>query len=118
MYAQGLYEISRGWTTEQDWEARMRRSDTRSRAEAGPPGRYDRKNFAESNVYVGPALMLHEIRKKVGDAKFFALGRDWVQTQRNTQQDRASFIAFVNKHTGQNLTPVIDKWLDSPTTPS
>ncbi|MCW2505763.1 MAG: hypothetical protein JWO79_4047, partial [Actinomycetia bacterium] len=28
------------------------------------------------------------------------------------------FTAFVNKHTGRNLKPVIDKWLDSPTTPS
>jgi phage antirepressor YoqD-like protein len=62
--------------------------------------------------------MLKELNDALGDAKFFALGRSWIQTQKNTQQDRASFIAFVNKQTGKNFTKLINTWLDSKTTPS
>ena len=32
-------------------------------------------------------------------------------------QDRASFIAFVNQHTGKDFTSLVNTWLDSPTTP-
>jgi hypothetical protein len=32
--------------------------------------------------------------------------------------DRAGFTAFVNRHTGKDFTALIDKWLDSPTTPN
>ncbi|MGH3736804.1 MAG: M1 family metallopeptidase [Micromonosporaceae bacterium] len=96
----------------------LRERDRESRAEAGPPGDYDPEMFAETNVYVGPALMLHEIREKIGDKKFFALCRDWAQQNRETHQDRESFTAFVNDHAGRDLTPIIDKWLDSKTTPA
>jgi aminopeptidase N len=68
-------------------------------------------------VYAGPAYLLHLIHQSIGDQRFFALGRDWVQTQRNTSVDRAEFTAFVNKHTGRDFTSLINAWLDSPTTP-
>jgi hypothetical protein len=35
----------------------------------------------------------------------------------NTQQTRATFVAYVNGHTGRDFTALIDAWLDSPTTP-
>ncbi|MDQ1659839.1 MAG: hypothetical protein QOD41_4922 [Cryptosporangiaceae bacterium] len=118
MYSEGLYMIDTGFASHASWLAWARKADAKYRAKAGPPGNYHKDDFAAANVYFGPALMLDEIRTAIGDKAFFALARDWVQTQRNTQQDRASFTAFVNKHTGRNLKPVIDKWLDSPTTPS
>jgi aminopeptidase N len=62
--------------------------------------------------------MLHEIRRQVGDREFLAMARDWVQTNRDTTQDRASFTTFVNKHTGRDLTSLINAWLDSSTTPA
>ena len=61
--------------------------------------------------------MLTELDDALGDAKFVALGRAWVQTQRNSQQDRKSFIAFVNKQTGTDFTKLIDEWLDAKSTP-
>jgi aminopeptidase N len=61
--------------------------------------------------------MLKELNDALGDAKFFALAKAWVQTQKGTQQDRASFIAFVNKQTGKDFTKLINSWLDSKTTP-
>ncbi|WP_165969994.1 M1 family metallopeptidase, partial [Nonomuraea terrae] len=100
-----------------DFIANIRRVDGRLRQEAGPPGRYRRDSFGISNVYYGPAIMLHEIRKRLGDRRFFAMLRAWVQEHRNTTQDRASFTKWIKEHTGRDFTELIDTWLDSPTTP-
>lgn len=54
---------------------------------------------------------------RTGDAAFLALLRDWAQEHRDTSVDRAQFVAFANRHSGQDLTPLVDAWLDSPTTP-
>jgi aminopeptidase N len=67
--------------------------------------------------------MLREIQRAVGDDAFFAFARDWVQTQRNHQVDRAGFIRFVNQafahqDAGRDFTALINEWLDSPTTPA
>lgn len=117
MYCELLWVIDEGLAPEEAVLAWAHDIDTRSRAEAGPPGNFDPGRFAESNVYFGPALMLHAIHSQIGDEAFFALGRDWVQQRRNTSVDRAEFTAFVNEHTGQDFTALIDTWLDSPTTP-
>lgn len=98
--------------------ARFRDRDAGLRAQHGPPGNYNPGHFGSANVYYSPALMLHEIRVEVGNEEFFALARDWVQTNLDTSQDRASFTAFVNQHTGRDFTALIDIWLDSPTTPA
>ena len=117
MYAEWLWTVDQGWQTDADWVARARRVDANTRPEAGPPGHPKPDHFGESNVYLGPALMLHLIRQRVGDKAFFAMARDWVQTQKHEQVDRAAFIAFANRHTGVDLTNLISEWLDSPTTP-
>jgi aminopeptidase N len=117
MYAQLLYEVERdriGATAFEQW---FRAADARRRAKSGPPGKPRADSFAEGNVYICPALMLHRIHQKIGDKAFFSLARDWAQQNRNTNRDRAAFIAFVNKHTGKDFTSLINTWLDSPTTP-
>jgi aminopeptidase N len=118
MYTEMLWTIDQHRYTEAQWVNSAVAGDNRSRAAAGPPGHPRPDHFAENNVYLGPALMLREIKLKVGDAEFFAMARDWVQTQRNQSVDRAMFTAFVNRHTGQDLTSLINLWLDSPTTPT
>ncbi|MEV4223913.1 M1 family metallopeptidase [Nonomuraea sp. NPDC049725] len=96
-------------------DVRVHERDLRKRQ--GPPGDYRRDWFAGSNIYYGPALMLHEIRERIGDERFFAMTRAWAQEHRNTGQDRASFTAWVNHHTGEDFTALIDDWLDSKTSP-
>jgi aminopeptidase N len=91
--------------------------DEDSRPFAGPPGQANAENFAEANVYFGPALMLYEIHRAIGDEAFFAMGRAWVQERLDTSVDREEFAAFVNDHTGQDFTELINLWLDSETTP-
>jgi aminopeptidase N len=116
-YAQYLYTNGKQGISQSDWERRFRPYDADLRSRLGPPGKPQPDRFAESNVYICPALMLEQIRKRVGDAAFFALARDWVQQHRGSNQDRATFIAFVNARTGQDFTALINAWLDSPTTP-
>ncbi|WP_281179726.1 hypothetical protein [Actinoplanes subtropicus] len=41
-----------------------------------------------------------------------------MQTQKYTQQDRASFIGFVDKQTGKDFTKLINSWLGSTSTPA
>jgi aminopeptidase N len=116
-YVQFLFSNERDKVTSAQWETWARGTDSRLRAKYGPPGKPKADSFAQSNVYVCPALMLHQIRKQVGDAAFFALAKDWAQQHRNTTQDRATFIAFVNQHTGKDLSALVNTWLDAPTTP-
>ncbi len=117
MYAQYLFQNERDRVSDSAFERWARGQDATLRARFGPPGKADPADFARSNVYVCPALMLHEIRQKVGDDAFFALARGWVADNRNTARDRAAFIAYVNRQTGTDFTDFIDAWLDSPTTP-
>ncbi|GIG60996.1 peptidase [Longispora fulva] len=116
-YLQRVWEAERDHTDLAGWERAARAADGGLRTAAGPPGDPKPGSFAEGNVYTCAALMLHEIRKLVGDAEFWALARDWPGQHRGSTQDRASFTAFVNQHTGRDLTALIDRWLDSPTTP-
>ncbi|SEG91086.1 Peptidase family M1 [Nonomuraea solani] len=117
MYFQILWEAEHGDETLEDLLDDLRFQDAGLRAEHGPPGNYKRDSFGESNVYYGPALMLHEIRARLGDRRFFAMIRAWPQEHRNTTQDRASFVAWLNEHTGEDFTALVDTWLDSETTP-
>jgi aminopeptidase N len=118
MYAQLLWQQQREKFSDANLENYLRETDAKLRMELGPPAHPRADSFAESNVYLCPAGMLKELNDALGDTRFFALGRAWVQTQRGTQQNRASFTAFVNKQTGRDFTKLINAWLDSPTTPA
>jgi aminopeptidase N len=117
MYTEWLWSVDVNHVPDKAWLATAEAEDRASRPVAGPPGKPARKHFAESIVYFGPALMLHEIHHTIGDRKFFALLRDWVQQHRNQQVDRAMFVAFVNSHTGRDFTKLMNRWLDSPKSP-
>jgi aminopeptidase N len=116
-YLQLLYQTERDGLSKRDLEAFLRQADARLRAQLGPPGRPKAAHFAEPNVYLCPAAMLKELNDALGDTTFFALARAWIQEHRNTQQDRASFVAFVNKQTGRDFTKLVNSWLDAKKTP-
>ncbi|MFC4067775.1 M1 family metallopeptidase [Actinoplanes subglobosus] len=117
-YIQYLYEQELYGFDDAYLENYLRESDAKLRKRVGPPGKPTAGTFAESNVYVCPAAMLKELNDALGDKEFFALATAWVEKNRNTNQDRASFTAFVNAETGKDFTGLIDAWLDSPTTPA
>jgi aminopeptidase N len=127
---QGMW-LNEGWATYmQQWFEResgmqvvgggmsaWRIIDSASRLVAGPPGDYDPAWFGDSNVYLGPAMMLDRIRQRVGDETFEELVAAWPAEHENANVDRETFTTWINDKTGQNLTPLIDRWLDSPITP-
>ena len=94
-YAQLLYEQDVLGRPAEATLALFRRLDGRLRREHGPPGRYKRGHFASANVYLPPALLLHEVRRTVGDRRYFALLRAWVQQHRNVEADRALFTSWL-----------------------
>jgi aminopeptidase N len=113
LYEMKLYDFDKAYL-----EKYLRERDAELRRKVGPPGKPKAGTFAESNVYLCPAAMLKELNDALGDKKFFALTTAWAGKNRNTNQDRAAFIAFVNAETGKDFTKLIDSWLDSPTTPA
>jgi aminopeptidase N len=117
MWIQYQWEIEHGRTTADRWRSAALRADQGLRQRYGPPGAPRADRFAEVNVYVCGALLLQAIHDRIGDSAFLALLRDWAQEHRDRTVDRLQFVAFVNRHTGQDLTALINAWLDSPTTP-
>lgn len=117
-YVELLWEQDSGRGSLAEQIARWRRDDARMRSQSGPPGAPRADSFAENNVYFCTALMLHEIHQRVGEAAFFSLATDWVRAHRGGTVDRAAFVDFVDRHTGQDLAGLINEWLDSPTTPA
>jgi aminopeptidase N len=117
MYTQAMYDAEVLGGSLDRIMSRWRAQDQGLRLTDGPPGHYKPTHFASSNVYYCPALMLHSIRQQIGDAKFFPMMRDWVGQHRYTNQDRASFLAYLNQYTGHDFTALVNAWLDSPTTP-
>ena len=96
----------------------LRDNDQRYRNRYGPPGDYYRDEFASTNVYYCTALMLIELRAKIGKAAFADVLRAWPQQHRSSNQSRASYIAWLNDRTDRHLGHFVREWLMSPTTPS
>lgn len=117
MYTQIRWEVSRGWRTMDQWRAILRDSDQSLRNSDGPPGEYDRRRFGELCVYFCGALMLDELRTRLGATLFDAVWRGWPQGHRDASVGRADYIGWLNARTGQDLGPFITSWLTSPTTP-
>jgi aminopeptidase N len=118
MYTELAWQVSRGWTTWADVEAFLVEADGDLRASDGPPGAYDPDRFAENSVYLCGALMLDRLANRLGPELFAQVLREWPQTHRGANVDRADYIAWLNQRTGQDLGPFITEWLTSPTTPA
>ncbi len=75
----------------------MGATDKQLRTWKDPPRAYLDHSFGGSNVYYGPAVMYHDLRKMVGDAKFFAMVRGWPAANDNATADREEFVAYMEK---------------------
>ena len=87
-----------------------------ARAKAGPPAAYDPTQFAADNVYFGPALMWHELRKRIGDTAFWKLVRDWPAHVDDRSATRDEYVDWLIHHTDVDRS-FFDAWLLGPTTP-
>jgi aminopeptidase N len=117
MYMQQWFESSTGQYEYDGGISKWRPIDNQSRSVSGPPGEYNPKRFADLNVYLGPAMMLDAIRKRVGDAEFDTIARQWVSEHEYGNVSRAEFVSWLSRKTGQDFTGLVHLWLDSPHTP-
>jgi aminopeptidase N len=117
MWMQQAYEKYRGGYQYLGGMKHWRPYDEASRQASGPPGHWDRRSFGDLNVYLGPAMMLDRIRRRIGNDDFTRLSKEWVSHHEYGNVDRREFIRWVNAETGQNFSPLINRWLDSPHTP-
>jgi aminopeptidase N len=63
------------------------------------------------NSYDGGAVVLHALRRTIGDDDFFSLLRRWVAEYNGTSQTTDDFIAMANDESGEDLTEFFDTWL-------
>ncbi|MEV0264020.1 M1 family metallopeptidase [Streptomyces sp. NPDC050617] len=66
---------------------------------------------SDSPVYGRGAMVLHKLRKAVGDKVFFATVRSWAHDHRHGNADTAQFIRHFEEASGKDLGRVFDTWL-------
>ena len=118
MYLQGMWEAEQeDYTLEQlmDYWASF---EDEERAAAGPPADYDPATFGESNIYYGPALMWHELRRDLGDELFFELVRAWPAEHQNATSSYDEITAWWSERSGRDLAGFFDAWLLGEVTPA
>ena len=84
-----------------DWSAREPRSYS-------APTAGDLFGF---NSYYGGAVILHALRKTIGDDLFFTLLRRWVADNNGTSRTTEDFVRLANEVAGQDLTEFFATWL-------
>lgn len=99
------------------WEYTLAAEDQHLRAKYGPPGEYDKRNFAELDVYYCGARMLFELRHKLGPRTFARVLRGWPRSRRFGDADRGNWINYLDATTHRNLRAFVTRWLDSKTSP-
>lgn len=82
----------------------LRESRVSSPAEPG-------RNLFGYEVYDGGAVVLHALRRTLGDDAFFRLLRSWVTDNEGTSRTTADFIAEAERVAGRSLSDFFDTWL-------
>jgi aminopeptidase N len=70
------------------------------------------------NSYRGGAMVLHALRRTVGDEVFFDLLRRWAADNSGTSRTTAEFTAFAEQVAGRDLDDLFDAWLYASKVPS
>lgn len=126
MYLQGVYEAEQEGRTVNAKMREWAEYEVSARAADGPPGDYDPAEFGQSNIYYGPALMWHTLRRDIGNERFWALVREWPAAhdtgsaeggEFNGSSDRDEYYAWVEDHTGEELSDFFDAWIMGAETP-
>lgn len=117
MYLQGMWEAEQAGISVDEQMDRWAGFEDDERRFAGPPGDYHPDNWGSGNIYYGPALMWHELRRRLGDERFFDVVSAWPRRQDNRSVSREELYRFFERRTGEELRGFFDRWLLSPQTP-
>jgi aminopeptidase N len=117
MYVQIRWSIAHHLGTSNYWHRILDNGDQQLRNRYGPPGAYDRKQFASANVYYCGARMLYRLQSKLGDRVFAKVLRDWPQQHRYQDVDRNEWINYLDHVTGRHLGHFVRYWLTAKKSP-
>ena len=67
--------------------------------------------------YAGGAVLLHELRERLGDETFFQLLQEWAARYRYSTATTDDFIALAEELSGEDLDAFFTDWLYTPWTP-
>jgi aminopeptidase N len=108
-YAEWLYsEQHGGMTAQQHFDQAYNSADTAWTGKVADPGR---DHIFDDLVYTRGAMTLQQVRKAIGDAKFFRLIREWPAQNRYGNDTTAQFIAFTEHLSHQNLDTLFKNWV-------
>lgn len=65
----------------------------------------------DDRLYKRGALTLHALRLRLGDPAFFAMLRDWTETNRHSTVTTELFEAHAGRFSDQSLADLFDRWL-------
>jgi aminopeptidase N len=107
-YAEWLWKEHEGGPTEQQSaDAAFATSGNWTFAPASP----NAVQLFAPPVYNRGALVLHELRRTMGDAAFFRLLRAWPAAHRHGNASTQDFTAFCTQFTAKDLTALFTTWL-------
>ncbi len=72
----------------------------------------DQRSYMNA-VYRRGALFLADLRNAMGDDAFYALLREYCQTQSHTMSSQDDFFSIVSRHTDHDLSPLLEKYLSA-----
>jgi aminopeptidase N len=116
MYLQGCWQAEADGRSVDAVMNDYAKLEVKARAQAGPPAAYDPQQFGQGNIYYGPALMWHELRKKIGDDAFWKLVRAWPARTPETNVTFHQYLDWLVRRTHVDRS-FFESWLLSPTTP-
>jgi aminopeptidase N len=85
--------------------------DLRHSQRGNPTGLPDERDLFGFNSYDGGAVVLHALRRTIGDDGFFALLQRWVRDNNGTSRSTQDFIALAEEVSGLDLDQFFDDWL-------
>jgi aminopeptidase N len=61
--------------------------------------------------YDGGAVVVHALRRELGDERFFAVMAGWVETNDGSSATTEDFVAHAEEVAGRDLDAFFDEWL-------
>jgi aminopeptidase N len=71
----------------------------------------------DDRVYKRGALVLHVLRRQIGDANFFALLKEWTERHRHGSVVTDDFTGLAAQYSDDSLRPLWTAWLYSAEVP-